>query len=324
MDISVIVVTYNQEDTIARTLDSILGQEFDGEFEIVVGDDASTDNTELICRRYAEAYPGKINYIRRTQNLGVVRNYFDCIARAEGEFLADCAGDDFWVDNHKLQKQYDYLRNNSDVSLVATNWMCCNPDGSEPYCHPGVKQDKEVRRLERHKASADILHNREWIHLCSALYRRRNLLEYVNRAPEIFINAQYSCEDLQILLAMSESGAIAFLPDTTLYYSVGQESISHQRNYARRFEYSSRTLMQKHTLQKFFKIQGSPKDYYAAIANLYALAFRSGIEEMMRQADEITRTLGVKISAKTGLYRAIAHLRPLWNITRASINRLHP
>lgn len=84
MQISIIVVTYNQEETIGRTLDSILSQRYEGDFEIVIGDDASTDRTGEICRDYAARYPARIRYIGRERNLGVVRNYFDCIEQSRG------------------------------------------------------------------------------------------------------------------------------------------------------------------------------------------------------------------------------------------------
>ena len=107
--ISVIVVTYNQEATIAKTLESILSQKIDVPFEIVIGDDASTDGTEMICRKYAEAYPDRIRYFRRDRNMGLVKNYYQCIEDCQGDFLADCAGDDFWIDNDNLRKEYEVM-----------------------------------------------------------------------------------------------------------------------------------------------------------------------------------------------------------------------
>lgn len=123
---------------------------------------------------------------------------------------------------------------------MATNWLCCDPDGSNPRPFPGVKRSVDIRVLDKERAASDILAGREWIHLCSALYRKENLLQFVRRNPEELINADYACEDLQILVALAVSGRIAVLPDTTLHYSVGHASISHQVDYGRRFDYSAR------------------------------------------------------------------------------------
>ena len=65
MDISVIVVTYNQEHTIARTLDSILAQRTAAAYEIVIGDDCSTAVTAAVCRRYPARFPGRVTHRRR-------------------------------------------------------------------------------------------------------------------------------------------------------------------------------------------------------------------------------------------------------------------
>ena len=101
--ISVVVCTYNQEDTIARTLDSILMQQCHLPYEIIIGEDCSTDNTLSICQQYAEHHPGIIRVMANKPNKGVVRNYFDCLLAADGKYIADCAGDDFWTDPLKLE-----------------------------------------------------------------------------------------------------------------------------------------------------------------------------------------------------------------------------
>ena len=103
--ISVVVITYNQEATISRTLDSILMQQCHVPYEIVIGEDCSTDNTRAICQSYAEKHPDKIRLICNQQNKGIVDNYFDCLLECRGKYIADCAGDDFWTDPQKLEKE---------------------------------------------------------------------------------------------------------------------------------------------------------------------------------------------------------------------------
>ena len=79
--------------------------------------------------------------------------------------------------------------------------------------------------------TADILAQRMMIHLCSAMYRKSMLDPLVERHPDVFVNPAHTCEDQQILLAMSEAGAIVMLPEVTLHYSVGHESVSHRRSF---------------------------------------------------------------------------------------------
>ena len=99
--VSVIVICYNQRDTISRALDSVLAQE-DCDYEVIIGDDASADGTREVCEEYARRYPGRVRLMPAAPNKGVVDNYFDCFDAARGEYVADCAGDDYWLGTRRL------------------------------------------------------------------------------------------------------------------------------------------------------------------------------------------------------------------------------
>ena len=77
--LSVLIITYNQEDYIAQTLDSIISQIHEYDYEIIIGDDHSSDRTSIICKEYAEKYPDTIKYIYNDPNLGVIKNYYNGI-----------------------------------------------------------------------------------------------------------------------------------------------------------------------------------------------------------------------------------------------------
>ena len=85
--ISVVVCTYNQEATIARTLDSILMQQCHVPYEIILGEDCSTDGTLAICETYASKHPDKIRLLANKENKGLLDNYFDCISYMEVVFI---------------------------------------------------------------------------------------------------------------------------------------------------------------------------------------------------------------------------------------------
>lgn len=112
--VSVIVLTYNHEKYIRQALDSILMQETDFPVEILVGDDASTDGTPEILREYARGHPGVVRIFLRSENMGPTRNAYDLLMQAQGEYLAFCEGDDFWLDRDKLQTQVEFLTENPE------------------------------------------------------------------------------------------------------------------------------------------------------------------------------------------------------------------
>ena len=120
--IAVCIATYNHEAFIAEAIESVLSQQCDEAMRIYIGDDASTDGTSSVCRRYA-GQDKRIMYIRRETNMGLVRNTIDLYRRimADGaDYVAMLDGDDFWCHEGKLQMQVDYLRAHPECGFVHT------------------------------------------------------------------------------------------------------------------------------------------------------------------------------------------------------------
>ena len=106
--VSVLCITYNQQAHIAEALDGMLMQETQFDFEILVGDDASSDETSSIVAAYAHRHR-QVVHVLRTSNVGANANFVDIARKARGEYVAICEGDDYWTDPHKLQRQVDFL-----------------------------------------------------------------------------------------------------------------------------------------------------------------------------------------------------------------------
>ena len=119
--ISVAVITYNQQDTIAQTLDSILMQKGDFNLELVIGEDCSTDNTWNICQDYAARYPDIVRLLPNTHNLGIMGNYARTVLACSGEFVGEIAGDDYYYDDHALEKQMSFLQQYPDFGFMTVN-----------------------------------------------------------------------------------------------------------------------------------------------------------------------------------------------------------
>ena len=115
MDVSVIVLTYNHEKYIRQALDSILMQKTTFSYEILVGDDASTDGTQEILKEYSERYPNVFRLFLRQKNIGASQNAYELLISAKGEYLATCEGDDYWIDDRKLQIQVSYLKEHPEM-----------------------------------------------------------------------------------------------------------------------------------------------------------------------------------------------------------------
>lgn len=117
--VSVICNTYNHEKYIRDALESMVAQQTDFPFEILVHDDASTDGTAEIIREFEQKYPDLIKPIYQTENQhsqGVSVNSFQ-YARVKGKYVAFCEGDDYWTDPRKLQKQFDALEQHTELDI---------------------------------------------------------------------------------------------------------------------------------------------------------------------------------------------------------------
>ena len=128
--ISVIVTTYNHENYIEKALESILMQKDCPEFEIVIGNDCSTDNTGKIIENYASKYP-QIKVLTRDKNLGMLYNFKNCFENCSGNYIAILEGDDYWHDDQKLKKQYELLKNSE--ALFCFNDIYLLEKEGEPY-----------------------------------------------------------------------------------------------------------------------------------------------------------------------------------------------
>lgn len=118
--VSVCCITYNHKQFIGEAIDGFLMQKTNFPFEIVIGDDCSTDGASEIMDAYKEKYPDKINLIRTGKNVGAHENMRNIIKTCAGKYIALCDGDDYWTDPYKLQKQVDFLEQNPEYV------MCCH------------------------------------------------------------------------------------------------------------------------------------------------------------------------------------------------------
>lgn len=115
--LSVCIITYNHREFIEQCLDSVLMQRTSFSFEVVIGEDQSTDGTREVVFQYAEKHPDVIHVVTGETNIGAQPNYVRTIKACRGRYVAMVDGDDYWIDPFKLQKQVDFLEPNPDYAI---------------------------------------------------------------------------------------------------------------------------------------------------------------------------------------------------------------
>lgn len=128
--LSVVVVTYNQELYVRQCLESILKQKVNFEYEIVLGDDASTDQTVKIIEQIMQEYPGKIRLFVNKENLGASKNIYNLLLQSRGEYFTRLEGDDYWELTDELQKSIDFLDEHKEyIGISRTNKIYSEAQG---------------------------------------------------------------------------------------------------------------------------------------------------------------------------------------------------
>ena len=182
--VSVQIITYNHAAYIRRTLDSILSQKCPFPFEVVIGEDCSTDQTRAICLEYQRNHPDVVRILVSEKNVGALANSLRTLVRCRGKFIACCEGDDFWPRTDKLALQAAYLESHPEAGLVHANAGKLNPETGRQGA--GILDRFEAAIA----ASTDPVHEllrREWIVItCTAMLRREVLLECIREHPGLY------------------------------------------------------------------------------------------------------------------------------------------
>lgn len=117
MKVNVLMITFNHKKFIREAIEGVLMQKTTFDFELVIGEDCSTDTTRDICLEYRHKYPNKIRLLLPEKNIGMLPNFIATLQSCEGKYIALCEGDDYWTDPYKLQKQVDFLEANPEYSM---------------------------------------------------------------------------------------------------------------------------------------------------------------------------------------------------------------
>jgi glycosyltransferase involved in cell wall biosynthesis len=223
--VSICVEAYQHGEYIQECLDSVLAQQTDFEFEILLGEDDSSDGTRNICINYAQRHPNQIRLFlhRRENNLKVAGvdsgrfNLLHNLHNARGKFVARCEGDDYWTDSAKLQKQVSILKGDDTIMLSTTNLKQLGSEETVDYFDKTSYFPKAINQLE------DVaLRKIRIFATCTFLMRKDLVEELVNRAQEF---NEILTFDWVIVYMSALRGKIHFMDEYTAIYRFHQTGI---------------------------------------------------------------------------------------------------
>ncbi len=214
--VSVCIFTYNHEKYIEHCIESVLMQKADFNFEIILGEDYSKDNTRTLCESYAEKYPEKIRLLDRGKNLGMCENIFDTLKKAKGDYVAILDGDDYWIHPLKLKKQFDYLEANKEMNLVFHQTIRINELSGEIDLF--VKEDKNSYKFDDNIG--------EWLMATGAMFFRRKAMDYPG-----FLSHTHNFDLVIQLIVNRDGNEMGYLNDIMSVYRINAGSNTNKAEY---------------------------------------------------------------------------------------------
>lgn len=211
-EVSIICCTYNDEQYIRDALNSLLAQKTNFPIEILIHDDASTDNTADIIREYEKTYPQIIKSIYQKDNQssrGIEVQQIN-YERARGKYIAICNGKDFWIDEYKLQRQYDYLEKTKKcvLSVHAGKLVDINGKHLNDICAPS--------KMNRFYNTPELIQGDSGLFVTNSMFFRANI---VKNRPSLFINGPVT--NYVLFLYLSLFGQVHYMRDVMSCQRVG-------------------------------------------------------------------------------------------------------
>ena len=216
--LSILMITYNHESYIEQAIKGVFSQKVNFPVEFVISNDCSTDKTHQKIEEILKDSPENftIKYYNHTENLGMMENFIFSLKQCHGKYIALCEGDDYWIDNNKLQKQVNFLEKNSDFT-ICHHRVKLNINGTEELHKYHVSKNTPI------KQTLEDITKYNFIYTCSVVFRNIpvNKPDWYKFLP---------IGDYTLWLFLAKNGNIYYMPDIMGVYRIGSGVFSTETN----------------------------------------------------------------------------------------------
>lgn len=235
--VSICSTTFNREEYIGQAIESWLKQDTTFNYEIIISDDCSTDKTIEVIKTYQIKFPNKIKLLLAEKNLGYSANTVKVYQAAKGKYIAHCDGDDYWIDSSKLQKQVDFLENNSDFIMCFTNSLIINDKTKEERIAKvniwDVCTTEQIITIHNSLKSASIGEIYTLGHMSTIVFRNYVIKEF----PDWYYTTYNNDDTLFVML--SKFGKAKFINENFSVYRENESGVS-SRNFSFEIDHKER------------------------------------------------------------------------------------
>lgn len=233
--VSIKMITYNHAPFVAQAIEGVLQQKTNFPFELIIGEDCSTDGTREIVFEYQRKHSDIIRVITSNKNVGAKENGLRTLKAGGGKYIAFCEGDDYWHDPDKLQKQVDYLESDPECGLVYSSY-----DVNLVESRKLIKDYIEYRKLEisENLSVSDFVESKTGILTCTVMARRTLCDEIIESDPYLHQSDYFLMGDTQLWAEIATKASTHYIPESLATYNITDESASRSRNIAKKLRFA--------------------------------------------------------------------------------------
>jgi hypothetical protein len=277
---SVKMQAYNHEPYIAQAIEGVINQKTAFPFELVIGEDCSTDKTRQIVFGYQEKYPKVIKVITSNNNVGAFKNCLRSEKACRGKYIAYCEGDDYWHHPLKLQMQVDFLERHLDYGMVHSN--------AHRFYVKDEKFEKSFFKFQPDfddgNAYYDILTGKRPVGTLTVCARKDLIFKVLKKNPECN-DEHYMMGDLQRWLEISRMAKVKYLSESLATYNTLLESASSSQdpNKALRFQLSAKEIRDHYLLKYDCPVEVARRTRYSCNVIVLNCAVRAKNAEIAKR-----------------------------------------
>jgi glycosyltransferase involved in cell wall biosynthesis len=325
--ISVLMITYNHAAYVAKAIESVLAQRLEISFELIIGEDCSTDRTREIVRSFQALHPGTIRVITSPENVGMNENLRRVALAAKGEYVAFCEGDDLWHYPDKLSRQLSLARTNPNVGMVYSDYdRAIRMAGRWRIMQNVIGRSGETPA--QGAAFEDLLDSIQ-VHLSTMLCRRSLVTAYFE--SDLY-DPKLRLGDVPLLLYCAAHAKVAYLPESTSIYRAAPNSATNRGSRHRLGIFEDHVAVVRRFEERF---DSDPERRRVRTAKLDSMIATGAYAACDRQTYSAVAANGTKARLRDALMRApvlhrlymqwVAQRQKLdfWSVSEDAHQRLH-
>ncbi len=310
--VSTLMATYNHERFVGEAIRGVLMQKSTFPFELIIGEDCSTDQTRQIVLDYQKRFPHIVRVVTSEQNVGGYENTRRLLQASRGKYIAFCEGDDFWHRDDKLQMQVELLENHRECGLVCSEYDVRNVTTGETIrdyvnyrgCH--VPTSRSIEDFIANRSGLDNKPIGCSIRTCTMVGRKDLIMQIRKADPHLYQTDTFRMRDTPLCAEINMLSTILFIRESLATYNILPESASRSRDASKRLRFFINGCEMWLYLCDKYKVSAEVRQMHE-MRRLHAMLCLAFEERDVVKADAVKAEKGLRDLKEMLLYLGARH-----------------